>query len=340
MGEPLQSGLYECRVMHARFAPQSHRFSYRIFLMAVDLDEVASLPRRVGLFSFNQRNVYSFRDRDYLPIDEPVYPAPTAIEAAAIGSTAPSLAAAAVTATSALTESALPQAASSQSSASLKSRVLALAAKHGTDLTDGRVILLTLPRVFGYLFNPVSFYFCYDRQGEPAAVIAEVTNTFREVKPYFLGAPARDPRTGAFRLRVPKHFYVSPFSDVDVAFDFNLRMPGEHLALQIDDYTEGARTLTTTLTGERQELTTARLAWYTLKYPLITVRVIALIHWHALRLWIKRVPWFAKAARAGDQRDLHRPHHSLAHQSPTLSAAHASSDRVSASASLQPSDVA
>lgn len=335
MGEPTQSGLYECRVMHARFAPQAHRFSYRIFLLAVDLDEVASLPQRVGLFSVERRNVYSFRDRDYLPIDEPVYPAPVAAE-----SVASKLAAAAAPVASALGVSARPQTASSQFSANLKSRVLALASKHGTDLTDGRVILLTLPRVFGYLFNPVSFYFCYDRQGAPAAVIAEVTNTFREVKPYFLGAPARDARSGAFRLRVPKHFYVSPFSDVDVAFDFNLRMPSERLALQIDDYTEGSRTLTTTLTGERQELTTARLAWFTLKYPLITVRVIALIHWHALRLWMKRVPWFAKAARAGDQRDLHRPHHSLAHQAPTLSAAHASRDRVSASASHQPSDTA
>ena len=335
MGEALQSGLYECRVMHARFAPQPHRFSYRIFLLAVDLDEVAKLPQRVGLFSFNQRNVYSFRDRDYLPIDEPVYPTPAAAE-----STASAISVASAPTTSAPPARAFRQTGSSPSCADLKSRVLALASKHGTDLTGGRVLLLTLPRVFGYLFNPVSFYFCYDRQGAPAAVIAEVTNTFREVKPYFLGAPARDARTGAFRLRVPKHFYVSPFSDVDVAFDFNLRMPGDRLALQIDDYTEGDRTLTTTLTGERRELTTARLAWYTLKYPLITVRVIALIHWHALRLWMKRVPWFAKAARAGDQRDLHRPHRSLAHPAPTLSAAHASSDRVSASASLQPSDAA
>ncbi len=332
MGEPMQSGLYECRVMHARFAPHRHQFSYRIFLLAVDLDEVARLPQRVGLFSFNRRNVYSFRDRDYLPIDEPVYP-----PAAASESKAPLLAA---SATSTATISALPKIAPSSTLADLKSRVVALASKHGTDLNGGRVILLTLPRVFGYLFNPVSFYFCYDRQGTPAAVIAEVTNTFREVKPYFLGAPTRDARSGAFRLHVPKHFYVSPFSDVDVAFDFNLRMPGERLALQIDDYTDGARTLTTTLTGERRELTTARLAWYTLKYPLITVRVIALIHWHALRLWIKRVPWFAKAARASDQRGLHRPHHSLAHQAPSVSAAHASRDRASASASLQPSDTA
>ena len=141
MDEPLQSGIYECRVMHARFVPQSHRFSYRIFLLAVDLDEVANLPQRVGLFSFNRRNVYSFRDRDYLPIDEPVFPAPAAAE-----SNAPRLAAAAAPATFTPPVDALPQSAPSPNDANLKARVLALASTHGTDLTGGRVLLLTLPR--------------------------------------------------------------------------------------------------------------------------------------------------------------------------------------------------
>jgi DUF1365 family protein len=193
----------------------------------------------------------------------------------------------------------------------LKPRLIAFAASHGVDVTGGRIVLVTLPRVFGYLFNPVSFYFCYDRHGAPAAAIAEVTNTFREVKPYFLGTDTQRTAAGEFRVRVPKHFYVSPYSDVDVAFDFTLRCPGGRLAIQIDDYVGETRTLTSVLTGSRQELTSARLAWCTLKYPLITLRTITLIHWHALRLWWKRVPWFAKAARPGDQRELYRPHRSL-----------------------------
>ncbi len=287
MEKRLSSGLFECRIMHARLAPRAHRFLYRIFLFAIDLDELDALPRRLRLFSLGRRNVYSFRERDYLPVDEPLHPAPT----------------------SALAASQPPT--TSANADDLKSRVQAFAAHHGADLTGGRVVLVTLPRVFGYLFNPVSFYFCYTREGAPAAVIAEVTNTFREVKPYFLGAETRSSAGGEFRLRVPKHFYVSPFSDVDVEFDFTLRAPHERLALQIDDFTDGARTLTTTLTGQRRELTSARLWWFTLKYPLLTLRVIALIHWHAFLLWCKRVPSFAKAARAAEQRDLHRPHHSL-----------------------------
>jgi DUF1365 family protein len=186
-------------------------------------------------------------------------------------------------------------------------------------LAGGRVTLVTLPRVFGYLFNPVSFYFCYDRTGAPVAALAEVTNTFREMKPYVLGPETRDPATPAtFALRTPKHFYVSPFSDVDVAFDFTLRAPGEKLSIQIDDYVGAERTLTSTLAGPRRALTGPRLAWFTLKYPALTLRIIGLIHWHALLLWLKRVPWFAKSARAADQRALYRPHASIA---PTTEAA-------------------
>ena len=144
---------------------------------------------------------------------------------------------------------------------------------------------------------------------------SEVTNTFKEMKPYFLGPDAQAAARGEFHVRVPKHFYVSPFSDVDVAFDFTLRAPGDRLSIQIDDYVGAERTLTSTLSGTRHALTDGRLAWFAIKYPFITLRVISLIHWHAFCLWLKRVPWFAKAARSTDQRELYRPHASIAQQS-------------------------
>lgn len=268
--------------MHARFSPRRHRFTYRIFLFALDLDELDALDGRLRLFSRNRANLYSFRDQDYLPVHESVHGASVATPAPA-----------------------------SANITNLKQRVVAHLATQGIDLTGGRVLLVTLPRVFGYLFNPVSFYFCFDRAGQPVAAIAEVTNTFREMKPFVLGPTTRASDGGAFQLRVPKHFYVSPFSDVDVAFDFSLRVPADKLAIQIDDYTGGQRTLTSTLDGPARPLTDAALLSCTLRHPFVTLKVISLIHWHALRLWWKRVPWFAKAARASDQRDLYRPHASL-----------------------------
>ena len=272
--------------MHHRFSPKAHRFLYRIFLFALDLDELDSLHRDLRLFSLNRRNLYSFRESDYLPTGEMTH------------------------------NPSGPAATPAPGSPSLKARVIAHLAAHKIDLTGGRVLLVTLPRVAGYLFNPVSFYFCYDRAGRPVASIAEVTNTFKEMKPFVLGPPTRadsadDP---VFSLRLPKYFYVSPFTDMDVEFDFTLRVPGARLSVQIDDYVAGERTLTSTLTGPRQPLTDRQLAWFTLKYPFITLRVIALIHWHALQLYLKNVRWFAKAARPEAQRDLYRPHISIAHQ--------------------------
>lgn len=278
----MKSCLYECEVMHARFSPRRHRFAYRIFLFALDLDELPDLHRRIGLFGYNRRHLYALHERDFLPVDEPRHPAGA--------TTSPSHPAA---------------------TGGLKARVATYLRYHGIDLADGSVLLVTLPRIAGYLFNPVSFYFCRDRDGRPLGAIAEVTNTFREMKPFFVPADPADAARGVFRLRVPKQFYVSPYSDVDVAFDFHLHLPGDQLAIRIDDYVGEERTLTSTLAGPRRALTTGRLAWFTLKYPLLTLRVISLIHWHALLLWAKRVPWFAKAARAADQRDLYRPHSSL-----------------------------
>ena len=274
----VNSCLYECHVLHHRFSPKTHRFVYRLFMFALDLDELDTLHRRLRFFSFNRANAYSFRERDFLPSGEPLH-----------------------NATPPLNRPAAP--------AGLKARLTAYLAERGIDLAGGRIMLVTLPRVFGYLFNPVSFYFCYDRLGRPVASIAEVTNTFREMKPFVLGPETN--AGGTFSLRVPKYFYVSPFTDMDVAFDFTLRAPGEKLSVQIDDYDAGRRTLTTTLTGERQALTDARLAWYSLKFPLLTLQVITLIHWHALKLYLKNVPWFAKTARPDAQRDLYRPHASL-----------------------------
>ena len=289
--------------MHARFIPKPHRFVYRIFMLAIDLDELPSLHRRLHLFSVNASNLYSFRETDFLPTAESLHNQSQTPTRHLISDKLASSPAA-----SSLPSATVP---------SLKARVLTFLVSRSVDLgPGGRIELVTLPRVFGYLFNPVSFYFCYDSTGTCVAAISEVTNTFREMKPYFLGPETFRPAasasaSGAFHLRTPKNFYVSPFSDVDVAFDFNLRPPASTLSVQIDDFTGPDRTLTSTLTGPARPLTDSRLAWFTLKYPLITLRIISLIHWHAILLWFKKIPWFAKAARASDQRDLYRPHASL-----------------------------
>lgn len=273
----LRSGVYECEVRHERFVPRSHRFAYRLFYLALDLDELPELGRRSRVLGVNRRGLMSFWERDYLPVNEPLH-RPASETPATVAATA-----------------------------TLKERVLAWCAAQGVTLASGtRVLLVTLPRVLGYQFNPVSFYFCIDPAGRPQLAIAEVTNTFREMKA-FLIPPAGD----GLAVRVPKHFYVSPFSPADAAFDFTLRLPGSRLALRVDDYEGAIRTLHSTLTGTRRPLTDSALVSALARHPLVTLRVIALIHWEALRLWARRVPYFRKTAATDRQRDLRRPHLSL-----------------------------
>ncbi|MBI3874959.1 MAG: DUF1365 domain-containing protein [Verrucomicrobia bacterium] len=270
--------------MHHRLAPKEHQFRYSIFLFALDLDELDEVAARLRLFSRNRANLYSFRDADHLP--EP---------------------------RSRRREEAEPSANEVRlltSSATTKANLLAWLAEQGVTLpTDARIQLVTLPRVMGYVFNPVSFYFCTDAAGEPLCAVAEVGNTFGELKPFLLRR--EDLRDGVFRRVAPKHFYVSPFFALDVAFDFKLRMPGESLEIHIDDREGDRRVLLTTLAGRRVPLTDSQLAWQTLKCPLVTLKVISLIHWHALRLWWKNVPWHRKAANPHLQRDVFNPHVSL-----------------------------
>lgn len=183
--------------------------------------------------------------------------------------------------------------------ATARDNAVAFLRASGETREPAAVRLLTLPRLLGYTFNPISIFFFYDESGDPYASLVEVENTFLERKPYAV------PRAGAgFHRRVTKHFYVSPFSDLDLAFDFRFDVPGERLRVAIDDYRGDERELLSTLTGRRRPLTGGNLARLTVKYPFVTLKVIAAIHWEAFRLWLKRVPFRAKEADPHLQRDV------------------------------------
>ncbi len=189
----------------------------------------------------------------------------------------------------------------------LKSRVGAFLRERGIGFAaGGRVRLLTLPRILGYIFNPISIYFCSDAQDLPLCAIAEVGNTFRESKLFLLPMQAaRSPSGHArFKLRVPKHYYVSPFSALDVCFDFDLRLPGRTLQLHIEDWDAEGKLLDSHLRGARVPLSDYQLLRFALKFPALTLKVIALIHWHALQLALRRVRWHPKAERPEQQREV------------------------------------
>ncbi len=266
------SCLYECHVMHHRLLPKRHQFGYHSFWFYLDLEELPHLEGRFRGFGLGPGSIYRFCESDHLDF----------------GPEAPQR---------------------------LVERVRWWLGTQGAPVPeDSRVFLLTLPRFLGYVFNPVSFFFICDPDGSPLVAIAEVGNTYREQKPYLIPLDGVQGRLegSRFRRMVPKHFYVSPFSPLDWSFDFRLRLPGQRLALAVDDLTsDGKASLVTRLTGIRRPLSDIQLARLTLLYPLVSLRVIGLIHWEAFRLWTKRVPWFSKKADPGMQRQVLRPHATL-----------------------------
>lgn len=186
--------------------------------------------------------------------------------------------------------------------ADVRTGVVDFLRRHGVGEDIGRIMLLTNVRVLGYVFNPVSFYFCYDRAGKPLCAVPEVGNTFGEQKAYFMGADTRTEQ--GFRREVQKLFYVSPFVELDTTFDFHLRIPGERLQLQVDDMREGDRFFLSALTGTRKPLTDRALLYEFFRIPLVTLKVIWLIHWQALKLWMRKLPFHRKSERPELQQDM------------------------------------
>ena len=172
---------------------------------------------------------------------------------------------------------------------------------------DARIRLVTLPRVLGYAFNPVSFYYVSSSEGSPLFAIAEVCNTYHEMKLYLIDGWKDD----FWQRKLAKNFYVSPFSDVRDFFDFRLGPPGEKWNVQIDNLDQEGITLVSSITGRKAPLTAGRLLWFGFKYPFLSLKVIFMIHWQALKLWLRKVPFFPKDKNRQSQCDVLRPHPSL-----------------------------
>lgn len=162
--------------------------------------------------------------------------------------------------------------------------------RQGAEPPAGRVLLLTSPRVLGRVFNPISLFFCHDADERLRWVVAEVNNTFGETACYLL--PARG--GGVVRHQTEKTFHVSPFQPVLGSYRFRVTPPGERLTVHIDVLRDGGRAFDATLTAARRPLTAASLAAMVARHPFNAARTLALIHWQALRLWLKRAPFFAK----------------------------------------------
>ncbi|PWC75015.1 DUF1365 domain-containing protein [Azospirillum sp. TSH64] len=248
-GLPFASGLYVGSVMHHRVKPVRHRLSYRVFSLLADLDELPRLDRELRLFAHNRFGLLGFRDRDFGPLG--------GMGLGGMGT-------------------------------DLKGWAEGQLAAAGIE-GGGPVRLLCFPRMLGFVFNPLSVWFCHRRDGSLAAIIHEVSNTFGQRHAYLI--PAAAGPDGLVRQRCDKGFYVSPFMEMETAYHFRIRPPGglagEPMAVSIRQTDAEGPVLHAALTARRVELTDGAILRAWARHPLMTAKVVAGIHWEALHLWRK-----------------------------------------------------
>ncbi|MGI9275489.1 MAG: DUF1365 domain-containing protein [Endozoicomonas sp.] len=233
-----RSCIYQGKVMHHRWRPKKHRFTYNIASWLIDLDELPQLDRNLRFFSWNRRNLFTVRNSDY----------------------------------------------GDGTGRDLKAQVCDLLEQNNLG-TPEKVRLLCYPRILGYTFNPLSVYFCFAADGSHLAVVYEVSNTFGERHSYVI--PCGDNTDGIIRQTVAKRLHVSPLMSMDCHYRFRLRSPGRSVSLGISLHDSEGSLFSAVFTGTRQPMNDRQLLRQLLVLPFMTIKVIAAIHWEALRLWLK-----------------------------------------------------
>jgi uncharacterized protein len=169
----------------------------------------------------------------------------------------------------------------------------------------GAVVLMTMPRMLGYAFNPLSLYFCHRKDGELVAILYEVNNTFGQRHTYLI--PAIPDADGLVRQESAKSLYVSPFLDTDMRYAFVVAPPKGRVAISIIARDGEGPVLIAKLAADRVPFADATLARAALAYPFLTLKVVAAIHWEALRLWLKGVGLVQRPKQVTGQTTLGRP---------------------------------
>lgn len=252
----LRSALLTGRVSHSRLSPRPHAFTYRVFLFRLDLDELPALDRRLRLFGTRWWKPVRFDPSDFMGLPRDGRPVAARLEA-------------------------------------LKAEVVAALRDHGVTAPPGRIEVVAHARIAGYVFNPVSFFCAYDAGGRLAGVVADVHNTFGERHAYVLSVDAQA-APGLWHEK--KVFHVSPFFSLDGSYCFRFAFDEGGIDVRIDLADGGTPVFTSRLTATAAPLTDRHVAGALARFQAMTARVIGAIHWEALRLWRRGLPYLSKPA--------------------------------------------
>ena len=239
--------LYLTSVMHRREGDFPYRFSYPVFSLMLDIDQLEETAHASNLLRIGRSGLISFDPNDH----------------------------------------------GAREGTDLRGWAERKLAGAGVDIGGGRIFLLCFPRLFGYGFNPLSLWYCAHADGALHAVIAEVRNTFGETHSYVLHNEGRS-MPWPVRAAASKVFHVSPFIGPHCEYHFRLSEPGRKLSVVIREFEDRQPRLPATQTGRAIPLNDRGLIRALLRTPFMTLKVMAAIHWHAFKLWLRGARFYSK----------------------------------------------
>ena len=233
----METCIYKGFVTHRRFKPLRHYFSYKTFSILFDLTELEDLHKKIGIFSFNRFNIFSFYNKDH----------------------------------------------GSRDGNDLTEWVKTNLKKYNLNFNVSKIKLLCFPRIFGYVFNPLSIFYCYDGN-VLKAILYEVKNTFNEQHTYVF--PVNN-SSKIITQQCNKKFYVSPFIKMDTFYNFRLTEPDESIRILIKQTDKEGRILVASQVGKKQTMSLKQLLINFFIHPMMTFKIMVSIHYEALHLWKK-----------------------------------------------------